>query len=95
MLHSIFWSFAFSQCTLATDVICSWQRKGLHGSPHVEIEVIRLSDSLNEASILSTTLSLSTHLLFPRPDSVLLLLSFNLQRNTATSITKNSLIIKN
>lgn len=63
MLHSIFWSFALSQCTLITDVICSWQRKGLHGSPHVVIEVTRLSDSLNEASILSTAFSLSTHLL--------------------------------
>lgn len=63
MLHSIFWSFALSQCTLVADVICSWQRKGLHGSPHAVIEVTRMSDSLNEASILSTAFSLSTYLL--------------------------------
>lgn len=60
MLGIIFWSFALSQCTLVIDVICPWQRKGLHGSPHVVIEVIRPSDSLNEASIQSVSFSLSS-----------------------------------
>lgn len=78
MLHRIFWSFALCQYTLVADIICSWQREGLHGSPHAVIEVTRPSDSLNEASMLSTTFSLSTHLLFPHPDTVLLLLSLNI-----------------